>query len=727
MVHLGRSALFTFIFPIPFGLFAQTVADARNAAIGTTVTVSGIVTSGPSLGSVRYVQDATGGIAAFPGSGSTPGFAPDMGDAITLTGTLTEYSGLLEITPISAFTVSSSGNALPEAQVISPNGVDESVEGRIVRLEGVTFSATGTFASDTYVMQSGGQQANLYLRTGHPLIGTPIPAGAVDVTGIASQYDPSLPYTSGYQLLPRSASDITPYGSIAILPPVSQSAIVPDGFTLQWQTNTAGSSQVFYGTTPTLGSLAGNPTATTSHSVQLSGLGSATFYYARCFSVDGADTAFSGTGLYSTASSMGGDIRVYFNQSVDHSVSNGTDAIPLFGAVDDTVIAYIDRAQQTLDIAMYNTNSNPVVVAVNAAHDRGVVVRWVAEGSNANYALSSLDPAIPVVYRTDGLGSGTHDKFFVIDAEDAARATIMSGSCNWTTSSFFEDYNNLVFIQDQALARCYRTEFEEMWGGSGAQPVSALSRFGADKTDNTPHLFNVGGTLVESWFSPTDGVTAHIAAALNNAQHSLRFALYVLTENSLGDAIVAANNRPGVTVVGDVEDIYTIGSEYAYLLGQGVDVASHLDEPGSLHHKYAIIDEGTMDDPLVITGSHNWTTSAETVNDENTLMIHSEAIANQFYQEWTARHNAVMAIAETGGTPDLSVWPVPARDVLHVLLPRKGPTYELRLLDATGRTVLRVMASENTDLYVGRSPAGIYVLRCSGPATNVSRRIEILD
>lgn len=727
MYHLGRSALLTFIFPLSFSLSAQAVSDARNATVGSTVSVSGIVTSGPSLGSVRYVQDATGGIAVFPGSGSVPGFAPAMGDAITLTGTLTNYSGLLEITPITAFNVTSSGNALPDAQVITPNGLGESVEGRIVRMEGVTFNATGNFAANTYTVQSGGQQANVYLRTGHPLIGTPIPPGAVDISGIASQYDPSLPYNSGYQLLPRSASDITPFGFIAVLPPVTQALITPTGFTLNWQTNLAGTSQVYYGTTPALGQFGGDVSIGTSHSAMLAGLAPATFYYAKAFSVDGADTAFSPLGLYSTASSLSGTVKVYFNKSVDLTVSSGTDAIAQYGAVDDTIKAYIDRARTTLDIAMYNTNSDVLVAAVNAAYDRGVIVRWVAEGSTSNWALSSLEPAIPVLYRTDGLGSGTHDKFFVIDAEDAARATIMSGSCNWTTQSFFDDYNNIVFVQDQALARCYRTEFEEMWGGSGAQPVAALSKFGANKTDNTPHLFNVGGTYVESFFSPTDGVTARIARALDNAQHNVRLALYVLTENSLGDAIVAAKGRPGMLVSGDVEDINTLGSEFNYLVGQGVDLVSHLDEPGLLHHKYAIIDEGFTNDPLVITGSHNWTTSAETVNDENTLIIHNASIANQFYQEWNARHNAIVGIPEIEAHDGLAVWPVPARDVLNMLLPVDGKEHMLNLMDALGRTVLRVEASGNAQLQLSGLTAGVYMLHAEGSTKPMVRRVVIAE
>jgi len=71
-------------------------------------------------------------------------------------------------------------------------------------------------------------------------------------------------------------------------------------------------------------------------------------------------------------------------------------------------------------------------------------------------------------------------------------------------------------------------------------------------------------------------------------------------------------------------------------------------EGGLLHHKYAIVDVyATASDPLVITGSHNWTSGAESVNDENTLIIHCPDIANQFLQEFAQRYRAA------GGRDDL--------------------------------------------------------------------------
>ena len=104
-------------------------------------------------------------------------------------------------------------------------------------------------------------------------------------------------------------------------------------------------------------------------------------------------------------------------------------------------------------------------------------------------------------------------------------------------------------------------------------------------------------------------------------------------------AIVEKQNE-GVNVSGIIEQINTQGSEYEYLLDEGVNVMSHQGFGDSFHHKYCIIDHANTDsDPLVITGSHNWSGVAETNNDENTMIIHDANIVNQFYQEFQARVN----------------------------------------------------------------------------------------
>ena len=50
-------------------------------------------------------------------------------------------------------------------------------------------------------------------------------------------------------------------------------------------------------------------------------------------------------------------------------------------------------------------------------------------------------------------------------------------------------------------------------------------------------------------------------------------------------------------------------------------------------NRVALIDvEGS--DPVVILGSYNWTDSGAYDNDENTLIIHDDRLAQAYYAEW---------------------------------------------------------------------------------------------
>ena len=67
----------------------------------------------------------------------------------------------------------------------------------------------------------------------------------------------------------------------------------------------------------------------------------------------------------------------------------------------------------------------------------------------------------------------------------------------------------------------------------------------------------------------------------------------------------------------------------------------------SLHHKYAIADANIAgSNPVVLTGSHNWSNNAENNSDENTLIIYDGTIANIYLQEFEKRW------AELGAPPN---------------------------------------------------------------------------
>ncbi len=214
---------------------AQTsISDARDLPLGTTVTITGVATNGDELGVIRFLQDSTGAIAVYPGTGSQNGFANNVttGYLVQVTGVLKNFHNLLEIDPVTSYTVLSLDASLPAPLAISPYGVYEANEALLVRVENVVFDDGGDeFAAGLYTYQNGNETGQLYLNSGSPLIGMPIPTNTVHITGIASQYD------NEYQLLPRTSADITIADAFYFTLLPIQSNINTNSFTISWQTN----------------------------------------------------------------------------------------------------------------------------------------------------------------------------------------------------------------------------------------------------------------------------------------------------------------------------------------------------------------------------------------------------------------------------------------------------------------------------------------------------------
>lgn len=444
-------------------------------------------------------------------------------------------------------------------------------------------------------------------------------------------------------------------------------------------------------------------------------LSEATVYYVKA--TDTKQNISSEIKRYITASRSSGDITVYFNQWVDNNASSITDAIHV-AAFEDTIIAYISRAEHTLDICNYNTGSLPIVNAINAAEANGIIIRYIAAdntGTN-NDELASLSATIPMIQRPSD-GEVMHNKFIISDCEYPALAKVLTGSTNHTDNSCHQDFNNMVIVEDQSLALAYKIEFEEMWGSNTNVPNISNSRFGSAKTDNTPHNFNIGGIAVELYFSPSDATTSHIESSILTANTDMQFAMLTFINNDLGDAVISIHNA-GVDVKGIIENIYYIGSEYNSLLSAGIDVYSHFTTPYYLHHKYGIIDaNNTGSDPMVITGSHNWTSSAETDYDENTMIIHDAVIANMYYEEFMARYAEMTRIDLALENNEIEIYPNPVKDILVV---NTSNIKNIEIRDLYGK--LHYSGNENK-INLSSFPNAVYILEVITEDQIVRRKI----
>lgn len=661
---------FLFLFLASFS-FSQTLVtistlkinDANGVPIdtGSVFTVTGVVTAADEFGTTggpASFQDHTGGISIF-GTGFSN--QVNIGDSVTVTSVLSHFNGLTQFDfrrAGSSFTKHSSNHhfdttVVTISQITSQqwNGFEE-FESLIIRINNVTINASGNFASGTnynITDATGTLVAGLRIDNSvSSVIGQPIPSGQVDLIGILGQYKFAAPFNSGYQIMPRFLSDIIDDGSPLILNPVIAANIDTNSFTVYFNTARNGNSKVKYGLTTNLelDSVVINDD-TTYHVVPVTGLSESTHYYYRAYSTNENGTSIGPLQSVTTASSnpQVGAVNVYFNFSVDTTVAIPGNAAKGNINFEQKLIERINSSVFSIDLALYSFFNMPGIVnSIIAAKNRGVKVRVVYDNRTTQNSMQSLiDAGIPVLKRSSGLDGIMHNKFVILDARDTNPVNdwVWTGSWN-VTSTELTWKNNVVEINDQALANAYKTEFEEMWGGSGDSPNPSLAKFGVQKLDNTPHFFNIGGRDIRLYFSPSDATNSKIVDAVYSSQHNIYFALYAFTRS---DIATAMNQRylGGVTDIrGLIDQINTTGSQWTYLNTFAEMFASN---GNTQHHKYAIFDASySGSDPTTVTGSHNWSNSAEQDNDENTLIIRDIYVANQFMQEFKKRYN------EAGGT-----------------------------------------------------------------------------
>ncbi len=714
-----------------------TINNSQGLPIDTGAfkTVTGIVTVANEFGGPAYLQDGTGGIAVFYTEFST---AISLGDSVIVTAKLSHFNGLTELvystfggTP--SYSIVSSGHPVPDPIVITLqqfnsqtwNGHEE-YEGSLIRINGLTTTATGTFQANTnYNVTDASGTGQMRIDNNTNLVGTLIPTGTFDCIAAAAQFKSSAPYNSGYQFLPRFTADIVQnVGPVILLPPF-ETNLSPNGATISWTTQNPGDSKLKFFRSDSLSqpvifsdSLY-SAVQTTNHSFNLSGLQAGKIYYAMAYSTNGTGTSVSSPKYFSTISdpSSTGKIEVYFNKSVDHNY-----AMPGNNAVGDADLKVrlgqrIDSATKSIDIAIYSFNEITQLrdKLINALI-RGVKIRMVYDSRPTQDLVQDLINAGIRVQKRPVDSYIMHNKFFIFDARDNSSYSddwVWTGSANITEDQFYADVENVIFIQDQALCNTYTREFEEMWGSHNEINNPSFAKFGAAKSDNTPHLFYINGKKLNCYFSPSDNVSTQIEDIISaQTNKSILFCMFAFTRFNIANKMKTQFQPPNKMVRGvfDNGNATDPSSVYPEMKGIGGNFPWNPPAPvfletqtGLLHSKYMLIDaDMPSSNPIVETGSYNFSTAATVGNDENVIMIYDSLIANQYYQEFVKRYT------EAGGTIKVEQissvvperytldqnYPNPFNPatVINYSIPKSG-NVSLKVFDVLGREVINLVNS----------------------------------
>lgn len=639
---------------------------------GQFKTVTGIVTVANQFGGPSYIQDNTAGIAIFYNDFAS---AVKIGDSVIVTAKLIQFNGLTELsystvggTP--SFTIiDSNKTVVPQVITIQQfnsqtwNGIEE-YEGKLIRINGLSITSTGNFQANTnYNVTDATGTGQLRIDNNTNLVGTVIPTGTFDCIAAASQFDASPPYSTGYQFLPRFTTDIIQSGGPVILTSPLESAILPNSVTLTWTTQAQGDSKVKFFRSDSLGQpvmftdSVYSAVQTTSHSLTLSNLQPGTIYFAVAYSTNANGTSTSSPKYFSTAShpSSTGKMEVYFNKSVDNSYAlPGNNAV---GNVDFKLRLgqRIDSARYSIDLAMYSFNEiTQIKDKLIGAVIRGVKVRMVYDHRDGNIQAlvqDLINAGIRVQQRPVG-SNIMHNKFFIFDARNNTSYSddwVWTGSANITNAQFYDDVQNVIFIQDQALANTYTREFEEMWGSHNEINNPTNAKFGAAKSENTPHYFIIGGRRVDCFFSPTDNVSTVIEEMIGTQTNkSIMFCAFAFTRFVIANRMKTQFQPPNKMVRGVFDDGNATdpSSVYSEMKGIGGSIPWNPPAPvyldgqsGLMHSKYILIDaDMPSSNPIVQTGSYNYSNAATNGNDENVLLIYDSLVANQYYQEFAQRY-----------------------------------------------------------------------------------------
>lgn len=281
----------------------------------------------------------------------------------------------------------------------------------------------------------------------------------------------------------------------------------------------------------------------------------------------------------------------------------------------------VDNSKESIDIAIFGYDEIPAITeALRRAKSRNVKIRFVYDENftvTTNYykdnskiidlaeiAVSDRNPASKVLS-----SALMHNKFIIFD-----KNIVYTGSMNFSPTGISGyDVNDIIVLHSKDIAELYTQEFEQM--------ISGKFHTSKDKLKSN-RIFNIGGSIVEIYFSPKDKSSDRIIQILNNAKHYIYMPAFLITHSKIAAAMIDAKNRGvDVRVIIDANSVFTQNSKHALLRKNGISLKTE-NYAGKLHSKMIIID-----DEYLITGSMNFSNSGENKNDENLLIIKDNKIA----------------------------------------------------------------------------------------------------
>ena len=317
----------------------------------------------------------------------------------------------------------------------------------------------------------------------------------------------------------------------------------------------------------------------------------------------------------------------------------------------------------TIFAALFELSDPELIAALTSLGARAHVVlsngsvkkKGQDENDSARHTLA--DAGVQVFDRMVAPGALGHNKFMVRCDNQGKPIAAWTGSTNWAPTGLCTQVNNAILIADPGVAEIFMEQWARLRDSGRSYPPALVQQNSKPKEDA------IGNNDVTVWFSRTSNNVdlQALQAEVDAAKEAILFLMFMPGASGLYSRVAARAAEPGLYVRGVVSELPTDRndeSQFSVNLVAGArNNPLHLDiiQPQGINHSFSywaeevsrgsflrnighaiihskvVVIDPFSANPVVITGSHNFSVSASSKNDENFVIIRGNARLAQAY------------------------------------------------------------------------------------------------
>jgi phosphatidylserine/phosphatidylglycerophosphate/cardiolipin synthase-like enzyme len=344
---------------------------------------------------------------------------------------------------------------------------------------------------------------------------------------------------------------------------------------------------------------------------------------------------------------LSGDLRKALLNELKTALDEGGEVYAaLFELSDNELIEALCKLKKKVHIVLANGSIK------KAKGETSAEARLRDENEEARTRLMAKGVEVEVEKENRFISPGAlgHNKFLIRTDKKGHPVTAWTGSTNWSPTGLCTQVNNGLLIEDPEVAQIYLDQWHELRKAASKFPKPFVVSNSKPKPVGEDTVGQVRSIV---WFTRTNkGVDLDaLREEVKKAREGILFLMFMPGATGLFSDVAARSAEPNFYVRGVASELPNGRGDESAVDVKLIDGANHipfhldiiqpegikhpfanfaeevtrkqfLDGVGHaiIHSKVVVIDPFSAD-PVVITGSHNFSSSASSKNDENFIII----------------------------------------------------------------------------------------------------------